>query len=62
MIAKRKPSETFIAKKNQNEASRKYIIHRGLLIERAHYCAIHAEGERTIREGALTEGVRYAYL
>ena len=50
---------------SENEVSKKCMFHRGVLIERAHYYAIFAEGGRTNRggvlteKGALTEGVRY---
>ena len=41
---------------SQNEVSRKYIFHRGILIKRAHYYTILAEGEHTNRGGRSSQG------
>ena len=38
------------------ERLKKYIFHRGALIERAHYCAILVERGRTNRGGCFNRG------
>ena len=47
---------------SQNEVSRKYIFHRGILIKRAHYYTILAEGEHTNRGGRSSQGSTVFFL